>query len=699
MYRYLISLIFLFQPIGSSLQSYANSPQSSQADVKLQPVSNHDGDSQNNRRFLRPLPPLLRESIRGFDQGIKQHQVRRIEPGPRRDDPEIISYEDEDNPAFFFTMPNEWGDHSFNVRFTPAEAPFMVVGLQVLLFDMDGDAGEPGMEVIVAESDWGGFPGDRLEVFEVPNDDLILNSPDELNWTEILLEDYEVDNILIEEEEDFHIVLNVVQEDDRDTLAIICDNGREQETDRSGFWMGDDERWVRMEDVNGIDIGLNLFIRAIVDYDVEDDGINIEPIPLDFGEVSVSTTAEMALTITNLSVDDLLISNVEVDGDCFEVEFEEEIILGHEEEFELPVTFTPDAVGEFQGTLTLFTNIPDQEELPVDLIGVGINDAPVIVTPIENIEVDEDSGITEIAQLDTVFSDPNGDVLIYEVDGPDELNLEITEDNILTVRPDDNYTAPDLEVTVTADDGQGEMRSSRYGTPGRDLITDLLFMITVRSINDPPEPFSLLMPEDGYQVSYDPDSLGTLDFTWQVAEQNEYEVDTVNYFIEFWVNNDENVFRVESFNNTTYLSLPVQLLADTIGIERWDPITFSWQVLAVDSEDSTLANEAPWTFTIPALGVDFDWRSDIPGDYYLAPNFPNPFNATTTIRFGLPSAGEVALTVFDIRGRMVTTLLSGNHSPGHHKVIWDAKSLPAGVYIITMKSGDFVKHRKVMLIR
>jgi hypothetical protein len=609
----------------------------------------------------------------------------RIESQSRRDDPEIISYEDEDSPAFFFTMPNAWDDHSFNVRFTPAEAPFMVVGLQVLLYDLDGNAGEPGMEVIIAESDWGGFPGDRLEVFEVPNDDLILNSPDELDWTEILLENYEVDNILIEEEEDFHIVLNVVHEDRRDTLAIISDDGGEQETDRSGFWMGDDERWVRMEDVDGIDIGLNLFIRAIVDYDVEEDGFIIEPIPLDFGEVSVSTTAEMALTITNLNVDDLLISNVEVEGDCFAAEFEEEITIEHEESFELPVAFTPNAVGEFQGILILFTNDPDEGEVQVDLIGVGINDAPVIITPIENVEVNEDSGITGIAQLDTVFFDPNGDVLIYEVDGPDELNLEITEDNILTVRPDDNYTAPDLEVTVTADDGQGEMISSRYGLPGRDLTTDLQFMITVRSINDLPTRFNLLEPEDNSETTDYP----SVTFVWSESI-DEVEGDDVSYALVLNWNEQDYWFRV--IPDTFYA-----VHRDDLAIDSTTSTEIEWKVFAYDGIDSVLSGQT-YHLTVAPLAVG-GYENTLPSTLAISPVFPNPFNLAASIKFAVPTSSHVRLSVFNAEGQLIATLLEGHCETGYYNVTWNAVGYPAGVYILLLESQNVKAVTKGILIK
>lgn len=91
--------------------------------------------------------------------------------------------------------------------------------------------------------------------------------------------------------------------------------------------------------------------------------------------------------------------------------------------------------------------------------------------------------------------------------------------------------------------------------------------------------------------------------------------------------------------------------------------------------------------------------SAIPQEYSLSQNFPNPFNPTTTIRFGLPVASDVRLEVFDLLGRSVTTLLNSRLSAGYHSLEFDAKGLGSGIYFYRLHAGDFEQLRKMMLIR
>ena len=79
---------------------------------------------------------------------------------------------------------------------------------------------------------------------------------------------------------------------------------------------------------------------------------------------------------------------------------------------------------------------------------------------------------------------------------------------------------------------------------------------------------------------------------------------------------------------------------------------------------------------------------EIPDDYVLEGNFPNPFNPVTTIRFGLPEPSHVTLVVFDVQGREVDTLVDGSIPAGYHMLAWDATHLSSGVYIYRIKTAD-----------
>jgi len=92
-------------------------------------------------------------------------------------------------------------------------------------------------------------------------------------------------------------------------------------------------------------------------------------------------------------------------------------------------------------------------------------------------------------------------------------------------------------------------------------------------------------------------------------------------------------------------------------------------------------------------------NNEIPVNYSLSQNYPNPFNPATKISFALPKAGYVELKVYDILGREAATIVSDFKQAGKHTVDFDASSLASGVYIYTIRSGDFMDTKKMVLIK
>ncbi len=96
---------------------------------------------------------------------------------------------------------------------------------------------------------------------------------------------------------------------------------------------------------------------------------------------------------------------------------------------------------------------------------------------------------------------------------------------------------------------------------------------------------------------------------------------------------------------------------------------------------------------------------EVPGRYVLFQNFPNPFRAATTIRYGVPATGRVSLTVYDVMGRRVVEWLHEvEREAGCHAVVWDgsgAAGMPvaSGLYFVRMRAGTFTKTRRLVLIR
>ena len=93
-----------------------------------------------------------------------------------------------------------------------------------------------------------------------------------------------------------------------------------------------------------------------------------------------------------------------------------------------------------------------------------------------------------------------------------------------------------------------------------------------------------------------------------------------------------------------------------------------------------------------------------PERYELAQNYPNPFNPTTAVTYSLPEAADVTLTVYDLSGRTVRTLVSGVQPAGRYTMVWDARNdfgepAAGGVYLYRLVAGEFVQTHKMTLLK
>ncbi len=97
-------------------------------------------------------------------------------------------------------------------------------------------------------------------------------------------------------------------------------------------------------------------------------------------------------------------------------------------------------------------------------------------------------------------------------------------------------------------------------------------------------------------------------------------------------------------------------------------------------------------------------ENDLPVAVALAQNFPNPFNPQTQINFSLPVDQQVSLQVYDIDGRLVTTLVAGELAAGHHSVTWrgiDSRGarVSSGPYFFRLRTREGVFTRKTMMVK
>jgi hypothetical protein len=89
----------------------------------------------------------------------------------------------------------------------------------------------------------------------------------------------------------------------------------------------------------------------------------------------------------------------------------------------------------------------------------------------------------------------------------------------------------------------------------------------------------------------------------------------------------------------------------------------------------------------------------VPAQFALWSPFPNPFNATTTLRFDLPRAAWITLRVYDILGREVATLAEGARPAGSYKETWNAGGISSGLYFVRFQADGFTQTHKVLLVK
>lgn len=92
-------------------------------------------------------------------------------------------------------------------------------------------------------------------------------------------------------------------------------------------------------------------------------------------------------------------------------------------------------------------------------------------------------------------------------------------------------------------------------------------------------------------------------------------------------------------------------------------------------------------------------RMENPIKYSLMKAYPNPFNSSAVISFDLPYSGETDLIVYDVLGREVQSLVTGQLSLGHHELVWNAKDFTSGIYFAKLKAGDYYQTKKLLLIK
>jgi hypothetical protein len=156
-----------------------------------------------------------------------------------------------------------------------------------------------------------------------------------------------------------------------------------------------------------------------------------------------------------------------------------------------------------------------------------------------------------------------------------------------------------------------------------------------------------------------------------------------------------NAWEELTFDFSSHIGLP-----EAIGIDQI--VVFPDFDLGGRTQDNIIYFDNI-SFYSNSVGID-NRNETFPQGFALEQNFPNPFNPVTTLRYDLPENSYVNVTVYDMLGRQVRTLVNTTQDAGFRSVIWNAtndygKPVSAGVYLYQIQAGEFVQTKKMVLLK
>ena len=305
--------------------------------------------------------------------------------------------------------------------------------------------------------------------------------------------------------------------------------------------------------------------------------------------------------------------------------------------------------------------------------------------------------------------------LIYDI-----ADLEIVEDSssIFEIYPHHDYNFPiDLSVFENTNNINIQLDSNIinlipnpnwYGSAQISIVlTDSLshsdtnhFNLLVTPVNDSPEPFNILYPTASDTFSSHIDSNTDIGFIWEDCNDVDNDVTyRLTIELEFFGNTYTDVY--DDMNDTT-ISIPANNLDALLGGLNMPETALSWFVDAYDGGYNVTSDTGQFVLSRSLLGtVD---KSQIPSTFALHQNYPNPFNPTTTLRYDLSANIQVNITIYDMMGRVVKTMVNRQQNAGFKSIQWDATNnqgqpVSAGVYLYSIDAGDFRQTKKMILLK
>jgi len=324
------------------------------------------------------------------------------------------------------------------------------------------------------------------------------------------------------------------------------------------------------------------------------------------------------------------------------------------------------------------------------------------------------------------FGNGYSDVWLIKVEGPlsvlviEEIPDQTTDEDVpidITLVATHSYNFPmvfyaysDTSSVITTIDTSNLNLSFEGNWNGSSIITIIVtddnsgsdttdFTLTVTSVNDSPEPFTLIFPTslDTFQVNIDTEE--TIQFYWNPSVDVDSEVIykltvTLDYFGDIYNMEYDDI--TDSTTNIT--GYEYAILMTNLNLPMW---TLEYVVEVIDEEYIVQSEIGEFVLDNTSLSLSDDL---IPTSFVLHQNYPNPFNPITTLHYDLPEQSNVNIIIYDIMGRELKTLVNTTQDAGFKSVIWDATNnqgnpVSAGVYLYQIQAGEFVQTKKMLLLK
>ena len=316
------------------------------------------------------------------------------------------------------------------------------------------------------------------------------------------------------------------------------------------------------------------------------------------------------------------------------------------------------------------------------VIQYWVNTTPVI-SPIPDQVINEDQTLTLQLSVDSDLSNASLTFSAFSDTSAILLTIDTTS---LTITPEHHWNGTS-QITVTVMDNIYMESDTTF------------FTLNVTPVNDPPTPIVLIYPafQDTFSTHIDSDT--SIIFVWNGGDVDSEISYHLTIFLEFFGNT--YFAEYQDITDTTYNLRSNSLDALLAGLS-FQESEMSWYLETTDGEYSVVSDTG--SFYLRRELLNAICLVSIPTAYSLYQNYPNPFNPITTIQYDLPNRSDVQITIYNLLGRDVATLVSENQDVGYKSVQWDATNnagqpVSAGMYFYQIRAGEFVLTRKMILIK